>query len=84
MPARINPHIPKGEKRTTVVTPKPQDAFTFGRVCPDCDGGLQFKWDRMKFRPKRNVWICPACFDIEKEGLPPINTVGPEDDDAGT
>ncbi|AWY03515.1 hypothetical protein ERK16_73 [Mycobacterium phage Erk16] len=72
----INPTVVKSKNDDQYKNPKPKDAFTFGRTCPDCAGGLQFKWDRMKFRPKRKVWVCPACYEIELEGLPPINTVG--------
>ena len=46
------------------------------RVCPECRGALQNRWDRLKFRPRRQIWICPACYDIELEDAKALETDG--------
>jgi hypothetical protein len=71
---RLRKVAPKAKPKHPFERKEPDES----RRCADCNGALQDRWDRLKFRPLRKVWICPACVDIEAEDSLAIETERPD------
>ncbi len=37
------------------------------RKCGGCNGSLQDPWERLRFRPRLNLWLCTGCRELEKK-----------------